>query len=156
MTEPYLAPVQPVALVPATLSDRFLARLIDTGIIFGALVIAGLILQAMEQPDGSTNPIGYLLAFGTYAAVLAYEPFLLATRGGQTVGKRMMKIKVVKQSGAALEAGGAIGRSVVPMIAGGCTCGLAGLLFDLSPTFDGSPWRRGWRDHIASTVVVRA
>jgi len=50
MTDALAMPAQPTMLAPATLSDRFVARLIDTGIIIGVLMVAGLCVNVTEDP----------------------------------------------------------------------------------------------------------
>jgi uncharacterized RDD family membrane protein YckC len=144
-------PVTPTSQIPPSLGDRFLARLIDSGILIGGLVLAGAIGQAL----GEGNPAGAVLAVFAFVALYGYE-FVLIGLSGQTVGKRVMKLRVVSVSGGPLGWGGAAGRSFVPMLANCVTCGFAGLLFYVSPMFDNGPWKRGWHDQIASSVVVRA
>jgi uncharacterized RDD family membrane protein YckC len=84
-----------------------------------------------------------------------YE-FAMLGHSGQTVGKRVMKLRVIKVSGEPIGWGAAAARVFVPMLLSCVTCGIGGLLFALSPLFDSGPWKRGWPDQIASTIVIRA
>jgi uncharacterized RDD family membrane protein YckC len=88
------------------------------------------------------------------AVLFGYE-FYMIGRYGQTIGKRFMKLRVVKVSGEPAGWGASAARTFVPMLVSCFTCGIGGMLFSLSPLFDSSPWKRGWPDNIASTVVVR-
>ncbi|WP_157631858.1 RDD family protein [Catelliglobosispora koreensis] len=67
----------------------------------------------------------------------------------------MMKLRVIGLDGQPLSWGGAALRVYIQAIASSCTCGVGGLLFALSPLFDNGPWKRGWPDQIASSVVVQ-
>jgi uncharacterized RDD family membrane protein YckC len=135
--------------VPVQLSDRFLARLIDGGILLTLLLVAAGVGRAFESA-----PVG-LFVGPVYLVLLGYE-FYMIGRYGQTIGKRVMRIRVVTLTGGSVGWGASAARSFVYTLASACTCGLLGLLFDLSPLFDSSPWKRGWRDQVASTVVVRS
>lgn len=136
---------------PATVGDRFLARLIDSGLLFGALVVLGMCGQAVE---GSAQPVTVLLGIVTVTAVLGYE-FYATGRYGTTVGKHVMKLRIVTLTGAPIGWGAAAARSLLPMPVNVLTCGILGNLFYLSPLFDSGPYKRGWLDQIAGTVVVR-
>jgi len=95
---------------PGELLDRFLARLIDgvlLGVVFGILFgILGAILivdasynsRTGEFNDGST--ILFYIVFGVLlgAANMAYYGFLESSRGA-TIGKQLMKLKVVGPDG---------------------------------------------------------
>jgi len=144
---------------PAQISDRFVARLIDAAVVLAPLCVLGLCIYATGDTGGpatGSNPMLNVLVVAWYLFALLYEFFMLAARGGQTIGKQVMKIKVVKLDGQPIGWGSAASRVYVQSIASACTCGVAGLLFALSPLFDSSPWRRGWPDQLASTVVIRA
>jgi len=139
---------------PADLGNRFLARLIDFGVVLVPLMCAGIIVSATEDASGEPNPAAIVIALPVYAFAILYE-FVMLGRSGQTIGKRVMKLKVVRVDGQPLGWGSAAARVYVQSIVSGCTCGLGGLLFALSPLFDSGPWKRGWPDQIASSVVIR-
>jgi Predicted membrane protein/domain len=139
---------------PADLGTRFLARLIDGGITLIPLVCAGLIVSATENAQGEPSPGAIFIALPAYAAVILYEWVMLAA-SGQTFGKRIMKIKVVRVDGRPLGWAAAFARVYVQVFVSMVSCGIGGLLFVLSPLFDSSPWKRGWPDQLASSVVIR-
>jgi len=159
-TDPPPAPPAPPAAAAATawappggLARRLTARLIDAGMY---LLLLGLIFVVAPPDPGPAGP-GALyqgLILGLIATLLLYE-FVMVKLVGWTVGKRILGLRVVSTEGGTVGWGAAAGRSYVPLLANACTLGIGGLLFELSPLFDDSPWQRGWPDKIASTVVIR-
>jgi uncharacterized RDD family membrane protein YckC len=135
---------------PATISDRFVARLIDASVLVGVLIVFGLLTAGLDRD----SPIGSVLAVIVLVVIYGYEIFMIG-RYGQTLGKRAMRLRVLHISGRPLGWGGAVVRFIVPGIANCFTCGIGGILFYLSPLFDSGPWKRGWHDQLASSVVVK-
>ena len=87
---------------------------------------------------------------------LIYEPALIATRG-QTVGKMIMGIKVVRAEDGGLPGWGkAIGRWILPGLVS--LVPIAGwflhMLVYLSLVWDDR--RQGWHDKMGTTVVITA
>ncbi|MET7422654.1 RDD family protein [Dactylosporangium sp. NPDC005555] len=134
---------------PATIGDRFVARLIDTGVLAGAVLVLVLALQLV----GGGSPAAVILALPAVAVLCGYEFFMIGAYG-ETFGKRAMKLRVVREDGDAAGWGAAFGRAFIPAVAGCLSCGIGGFLCYLSPVFDAGPWKRGWHDTAASTVVV--
>jgi uncharacterized RDD family membrane protein YckC len=95
---------------PAELLDRFLARLIDgviLGVVFGILfAILGAILiqeatydfQTGQFDDGSSVLFYIVLSALTSLIYLGYYALLESSRG-QTIGKQLVKLKVVGPDG---------------------------------------------------------
>jgi uncharacterized RDD family membrane protein YckC len=84
---------------------------------------------------------------------------MLATRNGQTVGKRAVGIRVVGEGGAPLDWGRAAMREIVMRglvinLIGTVTIGIVSLLDVLWPLWDKQ--NRALHDHGADTWVVRA
>ena len=136
---------------PVSIGSRFVAKFID-GIITVLIFLAcfGVAVLTEDRLD----PISYLFgAVGLIIAALGYEyPFV--AKFGQTAGKRIMNMRIVTMADGAVPGWGkAATRTLVPAIANVCT-GIGGLLFYISPLFDRSPWKRGWHDQIAGTVVI--
>ncbi|EGD53880.1 RDD family protein [Gordonia neofelifaecis] len=154
---------------PATIGQRFLARLIDCviyGIVFAVCVILGLGAVSASS-DCRTNEFGVehcqtsaAGAAGMFIAVgivllfgLLYE-WLMIGLVGATLGKMAMKIKVVDQvSGATIGLGSAFVRQIIPFI-GGFFCGVGQLVVYLSPLFDNSDRMQGWHDKAANDLVI--
>lgn len=77
----------------ASRTNRLAARLIDLGIYVLATFVAGLFWGFMTGAgDGPlTNMLGWMI----WGAITVYQ-FYLLTSYGQTIGKQLMKIRIVK------------------------------------------------------------
>lgn len=141
----------PMSGPPASLGDRFLARLIDAGVILALLIVPALLSSALKS---SASFLSIMLSLVSVVILFGYE-FVLIAKYGQTIGKRVMKVRVVTSDGGQIPRWArAAGRTFVPSLIGMATFGTGGLLFNLSPLFDDSPWKRGWYDKLAGTVVI--
>jgi uncharacterized RDD family membrane protein YckC len=126
----------PVTTAKAGFWIRFVAFLID--IIL--LAIVGGIIQAIF----GITAAGYI----NFVIGLAYFIyFWSAMGGGQTLGMRAMKVRVVKTDGSELTLVGALLRYI-------------GVVISVIPVFIGLIWaafdanKQGWHDKIAGTYVV--
>lgn len=157
--------------------DRFLARLVD-GLV---LLIPALILQAIPramfaptfdwrtgQTSGSWFLVYFLSGLLLVALYVGYEVYFLANQGGQTIGKKILKLKVVREDGAPLDLQSALPRAAV--LFGGMLLYLLGGVLILLPTLGGlivlgvalSPFLdsasgryQGVHDKYAKTLVVK-
>jgi uncharacterized RDD family membrane protein YckC len=120
----------------AGLGERFVARLID-GLILGCLT--GILFGLFRGPGGGA---GLLIGF-------VYEWYFLTQRDGQTPGKLVMGLRVVRTNAAPLNTVDA-GIRYLGYYIGSAFFSL-GLLWAL---FDDK--RRCWHDFFAGTLVVRA
>jgi uncharacterized RDD family membrane protein YckC len=104
---------------------RLGAAILD-GILFGVIAFAGVLLVGLVAPDLPAEA-GALLGFGVAGLYGLYNAVLLATRG-QTVGKRLLGIKIVRADGRPAGFGRAVAlRVMVPnAIAYGLILGLGG------------------------------
>ena len=88
-------------------------------------------------------------ALSALLGLLYYVYFSSASGGGQTLGMRMLNVKVVRTDGSPLTVTGAVVRYV-------------GLIISFFVFFIGVIWvafdaqKQGWHDKIAGTYVVRA
>jgi uncharacterized RDD family membrane protein YckC len=121
----------------ASLESRLVALMIDS-FILAAVAGAGLI--------GTRHGAGG--AFGLIVGV-AYQWFFLTQNNGQTIGKMLMGIRVVKANGQPLQATDAILR-----YAGSYLNSFILMLGWLWASWDDN--RQGWHDKLAGTIVVRA
>jgi uncharacterized RDD family membrane protein YckC len=135
---------------PASIGDRLLARIIDGGVIIAGFFVFGGLGSVLTDSAPTLAVVPSLIAFAIY---FGYE-FVAIGLFGQTLGNRVMKLHVVAVNGGSAGWGASAGRVYIPMVASFVTCGLGSMLFYLSPLFDGGPWRRGWYDQLASTVVI--
>ncbi|MBI1257224.1 MAG: RDD family protein [Chloroflexi bacterium] len=120
----------------ADLGTRLIALIID-GVILG--LITGLLFA------GARNAGGFL---GFVIGVL-YQWYFLTQQNGQTPGKRVMGIRVIKVNGAPLQAADVIVRYIGYYI-NSIVFGLGWIwaLFDKD--------KQGWHDKLAGTYVVKA
>ncbi len=146
------------------MGKRLLARIVD-GVILGVpfsiiygVFIAGAINSTTVDANGQvTSGGGLFAALPAVIAVLGllsllYEIGLIATRGA-TIGKSVLKIKVVGESGGIPGWGPAALRWLIPA-AGSLACGIGQYVVYLSPLFDKSGREQGWHDKVAKTQVV--
>ena len=84
---------------PAELLDRFLAKLIDfvlVGVVYG--IIAAILAVGVAIGTGSSWVAGVVTSVVLVALQLGYFTFLESSRG-QTVGKMVMKLRVLGPGG---------------------------------------------------------
>ena len=119
----------------AGFGERFLAILID-GFILG---IIGAVLFGAGR--GTGGAVGFLVG-------AIYYWYFLTQQNGQTLGKRIMHIRVVKTNGQPLTAADAIVRYI-------------GYYINSIVFFLGWIWaffdrdRQGWHDKLVSTIVIK-
>ncbi len=129
-------------------------------VIFGGI---GATADGGEDPDAAATAIGtslYILL--VFAILLVYAPVLMARVGpnnGQTIGKQMLAIRVVRENGEAMTFGAAAIREALIKyfavgVAASFSFGLLGLLNYLWPLWDDE--NQALHDVIASTRVVKA
>jgi len=146
----------PVQAGLASFGQRVGATLIDWAILgaifFVAFLIAGITASAStyDNPDAGPSPIGWLLILLAFLAGFAYYPFFEGRPEGQTIGKKALGTRVVRQSnGAPLGYGLAIGRTLARAV--------DGFIFGLGYLWAiWDPLHQAWHDKIASTLVVRS
>lgn len=149
----------------ASIGQRAIARILDSvilGIVLGVLIGVGTAIFAAAASSGSDEAI--LGGFGAFFGIMglaiviiyAYEAVMIGFWGA-TLGKMIMKIKVVKPTGGAVPGIGAgVVRYLIPGLAALIPfVGWLGTLFCfISASFDNSGRRQGWHDKVANTVVV--
>jgi uncharacterized RDD family membrane protein YckC len=142
----------------AGIGSRFLALLIDTLIQIGVGIILGLLFAALSFSFGSegfgrssTTAIWgiAIVIFGFFLLFYGYFVLFEAIWNGQTPGKRLTHIRVIKDSGQPVTAIDAVGRNLLRII-------------DQLPAVYGigvicawiSPQSKRLGDYVAGTVVV--
>ncbi len=124
------------------------APLADFGTRFMALVIDGLIIGVMAAllSGGGRNAAG---TAATFVIGVLYQWYFLTQQNGQTPGKKVMNIRVVKITGEPLTFTDALLRYVGYYIDSAIFgIGWFWAFFDAD--------RQAWHDKLVSTVVVRA
>ncbi len=140
---------------PAEWGTRFIAWLIDYGIVFGIYVV-GFILTLVA--GAIADALGLIMLLVTYVAAIGFSIWnLLIKQGstGQTIGKEKQGIKLVKdETGQPVGGGMAFVRYLLAGAISGITCGIYGLLDYLWPLWD--PEKKRLTDKILKMSVVIA
>ena len=162
-TDPDLVPVT----VPVTVTEsgrlawvagfwtRLLAFVIDTMVV-GVVVVVMMLISSLVLGHGALEAFDYffqqlstlLAAIFVFVLLLLTYMTIFTIFGGQTVGKMLLDLRVVRLDGHSVKTVGALRRALGMLLAG--FPGLAGFLwtaFDLN--------RRGWHDYIGGTLVVQ-
>jgi uncharacterized RDD family membrane protein YckC len=147
----------PAGVQVATMGQRLLAKLVDIAIGIVATVVVGLIfgggsLMPEEAGQLSVNPGATLVTLLVWGA---YEVTLIAQRG-QTVGKQVVGIKVLREVDGAIPGWGPAGLRWLIQVVGYVLCLLPLFVVWLSPLFDKSGKQQGWHDKVARTVVIKS
>jgi uncharacterized RDD family membrane protein YckC len=159
---PYAAPTAPVSstlppplpdearLPLAGRGDRLLAKIVDRALYFACLMPA-LVVAILQ----ARNALGLAVALGVCAiAILFIYNLMLLGDHGQTVGKRWLRIRIVRSNGSDADLGRLFGlRMAVPWVIGF----FLGPLFVLPDMlFIFGEERRCLHDMMADTIVVDA
>jgi len=122
---------------------RFFAIFIDgVGVGIVSSIIAGLINSSADPFDTSRSSVQTLIG------VLYFCYFWSAQGGGQTLGMRVLNIKVVRTDGSSLTILQAFIRYIGLIVSVACIfIGVIWAAFDAN--------KQGWHDKIAGTYVVR-
>jgi len=148
----------------APLGNRLIAFFIDSVLALFPLAFFGVANVLFLMPFIPVIVLGYAarttpttasiaLAWVFLAYAYLYQPFFLVLLGGQTPGKRLMKIEVVKEDGSPINAGTAVLREVLgKTIIYSVTFGVGSLISFLWSLF--SKEHKTIPDVIAGTRVV--
>lgn len=161
------APPEPVAggLRLASWWMRVLASLVDLGLILAlAALIVGLfslVFLSGTIEGVASLLVGLLVAFvAVLFAVLVYPATAMSVLGGQTVGKRLCRIRVVRTNGRPMDIGWSMLREALlkwilfVFLLSPPTGGIAWMVDVLWPLWDEE--RRALHDMLAGTRVVKA
>lgn len=151
-------------LVLAPIARRAGARLIDAGLlgVVGFALILPFMIAAVGLDEPGTHVketggvwsgvsvFGWILVLGIVP--FAYEAVQLAL-WGQTLGKRVLGLRVLDETGAPLTPGRAVGRAAVNNLVYLFGCGVGTLMAYLWAIWD-RPLHQALHDRLAATVVV--
>ncbi|MEK7389867.1 MAG: RDD family protein [Elusimicrobiota bacterium] len=133
--------------------DRLWATLIDT-LLFVPLGIGVGLVSVSKQSPGLTATMSILLLVVLILVPLIYQAWLLTTRG-QTLGKKVLKIRIVKASDQSN--GGFVTNVLMRSVLSGAIrlVPIVGTIFSIADIlFIFRADRRCLHDHIAGTCVV--
>ena len=147
----------------ASWGSRVGATLIDWLILIVPAVVLGIIVVAIAAGSNTGAVVTGILGFLAYLVVLfIYAPVLMARQGqnnGQTWGKQMLGIRVVRDNGETMSFGWAALREIAVK---GLALSIASSIIPLIPLFLDYCWplwddeNRALHDMVVSTHVVRA
>ena len=154
MTEPTMTGGAPAAGVPGELAgygDRFLAFLID----FGVLILIGLAFGILQWLLTKLHLgfLGAILGLVHFVVNIGYFIYLWGvdnpvTGRGQTVGKMVMNIKIIKADGTDVGVGDSILRYIGYIVSSVIILlGYVWIFIDDK--------NQGWHDKIAKTYVIK-
>jgi uncharacterized RDD family membrane protein YckC len=158
---------------PAALWRRASARLLDAAVVFFVLwvlvVLRVLWFMGDLAEDVAPEPWGtaFVPTVAFVALFLAYEVVYLVRNQGQTPGKELMKVRVVRAvpqgtdrtdptDGRSIGTGRALVRSLLPVLTWLASPALLALALLFAPATS-VPWSRrraAWHDHLGGTAVV--
>jgi len=130
----------------ASLGDRIVARLVDFGIIIGYLIIIMFLLSLF----GPRNVAIIAFMIIAYLPIIFYSLLSEIFLNGQSVGKRVMKIKVISLDGSQASIGQYIIRWLFRIIDSGLGGGVIGLIL-IAVT----ERRQRVGDLVAGTVLIK-
>lgn len=159
---PYAAPAARVAevsatnaLVKSTRLNRLGAVLLDTAVLVVPAIVIAVMLPSM-QVDGRTSS-AFSIAMGVFGlgiiAFVIYQ-FVMLYRHGQTLGKKILGIRIVRSDGSRAGFGRLLLlRYLIPGVIGAIP--FIGILFSLvDPLFIFGDEKRCVHDLLADTIVV--
>jgi uncharacterized RDD family membrane protein YckC len=130
--------------VIAETGDRLVARLID----WAVFVTPQLILIGKPR---------YSWALYSLFAVMALHEIVTVALTGQTLGKWLLRLRVVRAADGSVPGWGpSLLRWLIQFVAWIPFLLLGAIPMYLSPLWDKSGRRQGWHDKVAGTVVVKA
>jgi uncharacterized RDD family membrane protein YckC len=162
--EPAAQPPPP-ALPLASWWSRAGAYLLDTVAMLAVATVAFFLAWAISADAGRAGIIA-AIAYGGgeyFVRGVIYAPLLMRREGahnGQTLGKQLVGIRVVRENGQPMDYGAALVRQwlvitlLIQVVGGAFTGGLATIIDYLWPLWDER--NRAVHDIIASTLVFRA
>lgn len=148
----------PVAL-PVPIGRRVGAWVIDA-VLVGILQLVGFMLltvflvpvpvESLEMISPAAMDQGALAMVVLLLAPILYYTLSMTAMHGQTPGKRMLGLRVVKRDGSPLTAWDAFLRCYIGYMLSGASFGI-GYLWAFN-----DPRQQGWHDMVADTLVVQA
>ncbi|NYI97759.1 putative RDD family membrane protein YckC [Streptomonospora nanhaiensis] len=154
---PHAAP--PVAGFGRRLGARLIDYTLLTMFAFMFFIVTVLVnpasLQGGEPQDGFYDAWAYLILFG-WGVLLFFYDWLFHIAGGRTIGKMMVRVRVVRADGGRLRQGQAAGRALLFGLPQCLLClGHVFTLLDCLWCLSDDERRRTLHDRAAGTIVVR-
>ncbi|HUT55893.1 MAG TPA: RDD family protein [bacterium] len=132
-------------------TERLIAAVIDWAILIGINIVLGIVGGILSKITGLLGVLVWLIQI---IVPICYFVYLWAmdnpiTARGQSIGKKMRNIKIVKEDGSDITVGDAVLRVIGYYISGiVILLGYVWILIDKEK-------HQGWHDKIAKTLVVK-
>lgn len=139
----------PAAATPASLWLRLIAGVYDLLPLIGLWFVAGVLALAITGGALDPHRLEHKLLVQALVLALSAAYFVVSwTRGGQTIGMRAWRLRVVRADGSALGLWRALLRFFIALVSlAALGFGYWWILFDRE--------KRAWHDIAATTLVVR-
>jgi uncharacterized RDD family membrane protein YckC len=165
-------PVSPGGQPLASFGDRLLAYLVDSAIVLAAtlvlvvpiiLVFVFAVLAPSADAGADDSPLTFMLwALGMQAGIVAislamgyvYHVEMMLRRGGQTIGKQVMKLRTIPIDPTAVLTRQVVARRFVAQFVGGAFIPAFSYVDGLWQLWD-KPYQQCLHDKFADTVVVK-
>jgi uncharacterized RDD family membrane protein YckC len=141
--------------VVAGMGDRLLARVIDLGIYLIPLLALSPTTTVTET-EGTQFDASDWLRYAAICLVIAIYEIVLTAVWGCTLGKRVLRLRVVRRrDGGPVGWGEALLRWFIQFLGWGPCLFVGAAVLYASPFWDKTGARRGWHDRAAGTIVVK-
>ncbi|KIF74628.1 RDD domain-containing membrane protein [Streptomyces sp. 150FB] len=166
--DPYGGGTDPLAGMPPlpTFARRLLARVIDAVVVFIPLVIISLIFGGFRMSDSNDEWNGFPDQVNTgwqwgwtLISLVAYVGYdtVMISKNGQTLGKRWLGLRVgMLNNGAVPPTNASLVRAAVLWVPALLVCYCVWWLVIAVTILVSRPYKQGWHDKAARTVVVTA
>ncbi|ANZ36355.1 hypothetical protein BBK82_10060 [Lentzea guizhouensis] len=157
MPGPGMAPMPPTGY--AEWGSRFVAGLIDYGIpgVVGWLLafVISLIGASTGSPDtaGIFGLVAIVVGYGGSLGFMIWNTIVRGGSTGQSLGKKVAKIKLIKEDTQQPPGGGTAFLRLLINYAFGLACGIGALVNYLAPLWN-QPKKETYSDKICGTVVI--
>ncbi|MFF3400978.1 RDD family protein [Streptomyces sp. NPDC002659] len=160
----------PLAGMPplADFGKRFIARVIDTLIIFVPLLVLSLVFGGWdfstdnsdgwdEFTDEMNSGRQWLWSLISLVAYVGYDTAMTTRRNGQTIGKSVMNLRVAMlNDGSVPDASSSLMRAVVLWVPALVCCFCLWWIVIILTILTDKPYKQGLHDKAGKTVVVSA
>jgi uncharacterized RDD family membrane protein YckC len=102
----------------ASIGRRWAALIVDRllFVLVAVALVVGVVVLTPDKPDGPRVTGIVFAVLAAYAIYVSYDA-LMVRRSGQTIGKRLLKIRVIRADGEPVRTGQAWGRAMTRAVA---------------------------------------
>lgn len=140
----------------ASRGSRLAANIVDNLLVFGPFLLAAGLASLLDESRFPNVDVIFMLIASTGALAVVVADLVLLHRHGQTLAKRMLKIRVTRGDGRRVGVGRIIGMRFLPVFLLQYIPYLGGAIGLLNALLIFQHSRRCLHDLIADTIVVKA